>query len=175
MGRSTHLGYEKEVVSQVCRSPHIHPLPTHNTYSLFLVPKRFDLPTYTPCVQCQPTVSAICDVIFLRDSGNHRCELWIVNVATRPRHCTSPLNKYLYVFFFVSASCSSFSNRLSPSHSTITRRRPPHVLWYHISYEITASIVTLDLAGYIPPPYKILFLDSRPGQNKVWIVGIVVM
>jgi len=28
------------------------------------------------CVQCQPTVSAICDVIFLCDSDNHRCELW---------------------------------------------------------------------------------------------------
>ena len=27
------------------------------------------------CVQCQPTVSDICDVIFLRDSDNHRCEL----------------------------------------------------------------------------------------------------
>ena len=26
---------------------------------------------------------------------------------------------------------------------------------------------------YIPPPYKILFLNSRPCQNKVWIVGIV--
>ena len=26
---------------------------------------------------------------------------------------------------------------------------------------------------YIPPPCKILFLDSRPRQNKVWIVGIV--
>ena len=26
---------------------------------------------------------------------------------------------------------------------------------------------------YIPPPYKILFLDSRPRPNKVWIVGIV--
>jgi len=27
------------------------------------------------CVQCQPTVSAICEVILLRDSDNHRCEL----------------------------------------------------------------------------------------------------
>jgi len=72
-------------------------------------------------------------------------------LVTQPRHCTSPLNKYLCAFFFVSASCSSYSKRLSLSHSTITRRRSPHVLWYHISCEITASIVVLHLAGCIYP------------------------
>ena len=30
------------------------------------------------CVQCQPTVSAVCDVIFLRDNGNDHCELLVV-------------------------------------------------------------------------------------------------
>jgi len=81
-------------------------------------------------------------------------------LATRPRHCTSPLNKYLYAFFFVSASCSSFLNRRSPSHSTITRRRPPHVLWYHISYEITASIVTLEVMNKHPIKFYVYIISK---------------
>jgi hypothetical protein len=95
-------------------------------------------------------------------------------LATQSHHYTSPLNKYLCTFFFVSASWSSYSKHLSISHSTITRRRSPHVLWYHISCEITAKYCgNTSRWVYIPPPYKILFLNSRPRQNKVGIVGIV--
>ena len=43
-----------------------------------------------------------------------------------------------------------------------------HLLWDNRKYCDIRS-----LARCIPPPYKILFLDSRPRQNKVWIVGIV--
>jgi len=60
-------------------------------------------------------------------------------LATRPRCCISPLNKNLYVFFFVSI----------PSHCTITCRRLPHELRYHISSKIITSTGTLYLVGCI--------------------------
>jgi len=57
--------------------------------------------------------------------------------------------------------------------------RSPHALWYHISYEMTAGIVVLYLAGYIHPlpigstypPPKIYFLDSRPRRNRYGSLG----
>ena len=42
------------------RSPHIHPLPTHNTYNLFLVTQVPDLPTYILSLLTIHTASFSC-------------------------------------------------------------------------------------------------------------------
>jgi len=53
-----------------------------------------------------------------------------------------------------------------------------HVLWYHVSGEITAGIVALHLAGYITPPYRdsvststIYVHDSRPRRTGYGLLG----
>jgi len=106
------------------------------------------------CVQYQPTLSVICDVIFLRDSGNQRCEILVV-ILCRDHLIQNTFTLSSYYHSWEITTCIVVSH----------------------SYEITAGIVALFslgiLLGNIPPPYKILFLDSRPRQNQVRIVGIV--
>jgi len=118
-----------------------------------------DWQCYLSVWQCQSLLWVIDNVIFLCDSVNQRCEL---------------LTGYL-------VSWSSSLNPLLSFPSPLTRVGSPHALWYHVSYEITAGIVALRLAGYIHPlpivstypTLKIYFPRLETSSNQVRIVGIV--
>ena len=60
----------------------------------------------------------------------------------------------------------------SPSHCTITCRRSPHELRYHISSEITASIGTLYLVGCMYPlPIRSYSLTRDLAKTRYGLLG----
>ena len=83
------------------------------------------------CVQCQQTLSAICDVIFLRDSGNQRCELLVVSCV-------------MIILFKTPSTLSSYYHSWEITTCIVVSH----------SYEITAGIVAFISLGIQPLPIR---------------------
>jgi len=78
------------------------------------------------CVRCQPTLSAVGNTIFLRDSGNQRCEL--LAVIVRRDHLIPIAFHPLHLLYLVAdrhMHCGIMS-----------LMRSPQALWHYISLGI---------------------------------------